>query len=111
LLGTQEEGVPQMISRFCSRLVTCLLLACSLLGLFVFFASLFAAELIGIDRTAAPSVAPYIYHYLADFNTTAQLLAQDHDTLMTYTVTGAWAGILGAFFLALVYSVLQEQPG
>ena len=102
---------PQMISRFFSRLLTCLLLGCSLLGLLVFFASLFAAELIGMDAAAAPSIAPNIYQYLANIDSSAQLLAKDQDTLLSYAVTGVWAGILIAFFLALVYSVLQEQPG
>ena len=104
-------STPQMIARFFSRLVTFLLLGCSLLGLLVFFASLFAAELIGIDGKAAPSVAPYIYQYLANIDGSAQLLARDPDTLLSYAVTGTWAGILSAFFLALVYSVLHEQPG
>jgi hypothetical protein len=103
--------VPLMVARFCSRLVTCLLLACSLLGLLVFFASLFAAELIGMDPAAAPSVAAYLYQYLANFDNTAHLLARDPDSLLSYSVTGVWAGILTAFFLAVVYSVLREHPG
>lgn len=100
-----------MASRLFSRLITVVLLACSLLGLILFFGALFAIELSANEGKARSNVAASIYRRAAELDDRVLILARDPDTVLSYAVPAIWIGILTAFFLALVYSILRGEQG